>query len=155
MANATTNPPGRKRRVVIIRGGLNTVGAWQHRPVAKTGIRNLFMAGDYCRTDADLTTMESAVLSGLNAAQAILARDGKTPDVGPLPLESPPRAARPGEVSRASAHRADRALEAPAESIAPLAREHGALTAAGADQPRGRPRTRCAMMFRCTSDVPA
>ena len=92
MANATTNPPGRKRRVVIIRGGLNTVGAWQHRPVAKTGIRNLFMAGDYCRTDADLTTMESAVLSGLNAAQAILARDGKTPDVGPLPLESPPLA---------------------------------------------------------------
>ena len=69
---------------------LNTVGAWRHRPVARTGIPNLFMAGDYCRTDADLTTMESAVLSGLNAAQAILARDGKTPDVAPLPLETPP-----------------------------------------------------------------
>jgi hypothetical protein len=28
----------------------------------------------------------------VNAAQAILARDGTTPDVGPLPLESPPLA---------------------------------------------------------------
>jgi uncharacterized protein with NAD-binding domain and iron-sulfur cluster len=69
---------------------LNTVGAWQHRPKAETGIPNLFMAGDFCQTDADLTTMESAVMSGLNAATAILARDGKRPDVASLPLETVP-----------------------------------------------------------------
>lgn len=69
---------------------LNTVGAWQHRPKAATGIANLFMAGDYCRTDADLTTMESAVMSGLNAAAAILDGDGKTPEVASVPLETPP-----------------------------------------------------------------
>jgi hypothetical protein len=69
---------------------LNTVGAWQHRPRAETNIPNLFMAGDFCQTNADLTTMESAVMSGLNAAAAILARDGKTPEVASLPLETVP-----------------------------------------------------------------
>ena len=51
---------------------MNTVGSWQFRPGARTRIRNLFMAGDYCRTEVDLTTMESAAASGLTTAREIL-----------------------------------------------------------------------------------
>lgn len=64
---------------------LNTVGSWDHRPAADTmttrekGVEglNVYLAGDYCRTDADLATMESAVMSGILAADAILARRGR------------------------------------------------------------------------------
>lgn len=49
----------------------NTAGAWPKRPKARTGISNLYIAGDYCRTHVDLTCMEGAVTSGLLAADAI------------------------------------------------------------------------------------
>jgi hypothetical protein len=68
---------------------LNTVGAWAARPQAVTAIDNLFMAGDHCRTDADLATMESAVQSGLNAARAILQREGRAAAVRSLPMDRP------------------------------------------------------------------
>lgn len=55
---------------------LNTVGAWQFRPISRTRIRNLYTAGDYCQTPVDLTTMESAVTSGLYAARSILDDEG-------------------------------------------------------------------------------
>ncbi len=58
---------------------LNTVGAWPFRPRAKSRLANLYMAGDYCQTAADITTMESAVISGLDTAKAILA-DEHMPD---------------------------------------------------------------------------
>jgi hypothetical protein len=53
---------------------LNTSGSWHFRPASKegTGVENLFVAGDYCRSEADLTTMESAIWSGIGAARAIL-----------------------------------------------------------------------------------
>ena len=61
---------------------LNRAGSWSHRPGTKTRIENLYIAGDYCRTDVDLTTMESAVMSGLRTAEHIL-RDLQLPsDVG-------------------------------------------------------------------------
>ncbi len=68
---------------------LNTIGAWAARPESVTAVDNLYMAGDYCRTDADLATMESAVVSGLNAAQAILRRCGKAPEIAPQPIPRP------------------------------------------------------------------
>jgi uncharacterized protein with NAD-binding domain and iron-sulfur cluster len=69
---------------------LNTVGAWPSRPGAATAVDNLFLCGDYCRTDADLTTMEGAVMSGMNAAAAILERCGLHVPVAPKPIDEPP-----------------------------------------------------------------
>ncbi|UGT61396.1 hydroxysqualene dehydroxylase [Nocardia asteroides] len=51
---------------------INTAGSWDNRPNAATGVPNLFLAGDYCRSQIDLATMESANEGGRNAANAIL-----------------------------------------------------------------------------------
>ena len=50
---------------------VNEVGAWPHRPTARTGLSNLYLAGDYCQTHVDLVSMEGAVTSGLHAAEAV------------------------------------------------------------------------------------
>jgi hypothetical protein len=55
---------------------INTVGSWQDRPDAVTAIDNLFLAGDYVRTNTDLATMEAANESGRRAANGILDRCG-------------------------------------------------------------------------------
>jgi hypothetical protein len=68
---------------------INTIGAWQYRPVARTLVPNLYVAGDYCRTQVDFTTMESAVMSGIRTAGAILEDLGYTP-IAPQPLAMPP-----------------------------------------------------------------
>lgn len=52
----------------------NDVGTWQFRPETTCGIRNLFIAGDYCRTFIDVVTIEGAVVSGLMAAEAVRRR---------------------------------------------------------------------------------
>ncbi|MGH7964398.1 MAG: FAD-dependent oxidoreductase, partial [Candidatus Binatia bacterium] len=65
---------------------LNTVGSWQFRPKTKSHILNLYVTGDYCRTEADLTTMESAVLSGLCTARDLLKDTGITNKVRIKPL---------------------------------------------------------------------
>ncbi len=49
----------------------NTAGMWERRPVATCEVPNLFFAGDFCRTHVELTCMEGAVTSGLQAAQAV------------------------------------------------------------------------------------
>ena len=51
---------------------INTVNSWDLRPEATTAIPNLFLAGDYVRTDIDLATMEGANESGRAATNAIL-----------------------------------------------------------------------------------
>jgi len=51
---------------------INTVNSWDLRPEARTEIPNLFLAGDYVRTDIDLATMEGANESGRAATNAIL-----------------------------------------------------------------------------------
>ncbi|HSJ98594.1 MAG TPA: FAD-dependent oxidoreductase [Myxococcota bacterium] len=51
---------------------LNTVGAWSYRPNTKTRLANLYVAGDWCRTGVDLTTMEGAVASGQATAAHVL-----------------------------------------------------------------------------------
>lgn len=70
---------------------LNTVGAWHFRPITKTRIANLYIAGDYCQSDADLTTMESTVFSGLATARDILCSRGLKPEVLPVDLKTPRR----------------------------------------------------------------
>lgn len=69
---------------------LNTVGAWSYRPNTKTRLANLYIAGDYCRTQVDLTTMESAVSSGLATARRLLEDLGIPRSRGPLALEAWP-----------------------------------------------------------------
>lgn len=51
---------------------INTVGSWANRPDARTAIPNLFLSGDYVRTDIDLATMESANESARAAVTALL-----------------------------------------------------------------------------------
>jgi len=59
---------------------MNDVGVWQFRPKAETGIENLFLAGSHCRSHIDMTSMEGATVTGLNAANALMKRRG----IGPL-----------------------------------------------------------------------
>ena len=66
---------------------LNTVGSWRFRPRARTLVQNLFVAGDYAQSEADLTCMEGAVSSGLLAAAGVLDELGEDHDVAPRPLE--------------------------------------------------------------------
>jgi predicted NAD/FAD-dependent oxidoreductase len=53
---------------------VNQVGSWEHRPRATCKIPNLFIAGDFCQNVVDVVTVEGAVVSGLNAAQAVCNR---------------------------------------------------------------------------------
>jgi uncharacterized protein with NAD-binding domain and iron-sulfur cluster len=57
---------------------INTAGSWKDRPEAATDIPNLFLAGDFVRTNVDLATMEGANESGRMAANAILESAGST-----------------------------------------------------------------------------
>ena len=68
---------------------LNLVGSWQYRPDSTTNLTNLYLAGDYIRNDVDVVTIEGAMLSGLNAAEA---------------LRSKRRVGRPFEISTPQAY---------------------------------------------------
>ncbi|MFI1464994.1 hydroxysqualene dehydroxylase [Nocardia carnea] len=51
---------------------INTAGSWDARPEPHGGVENLFLAGDYVRTNIDLATMEGANESARAAVNAIL-----------------------------------------------------------------------------------
>jgi hypothetical protein len=55
---------------------INEIGSWPNRPTTKTAFGNLFMAGAHCQNAIDVTTVEGAVLSGLQAAEAVRRRHG-------------------------------------------------------------------------------
>ncbi|MEJ8659048.1 hydroxysqualene dehydroxylase [Streptomyces sp. MS1.AVA.4] len=55
---------------------IHPTGTWHLRPTARTAVPNLFLAGDYVRTDVDLATMEGANESARRAVNALLDRDG-------------------------------------------------------------------------------
>jgi uncharacterized protein with NAD-binding domain and iron-sulfur cluster len=57
---------------------VNTAGSWDNRPSARTEIPNLFLAGDYVRTNIDLATMEGANESGRAAVNSLLDAAGST-----------------------------------------------------------------------------
>jgi uncharacterized protein with NAD-binding domain and iron-sulfur cluster len=52
----------------------NEVGSDEWRPHTECGIGNLFMAGDYTHNPIDVVTIEAAVVSGLQAAEAVRRR---------------------------------------------------------------------------------
>ncbi|MGY5044151.1 hydroxysqualene dehydroxylase [Streptomyces sp. 900105755] len=55
---------------------IHPTGTLYHRPSARTAVPNLFLAGDYIRTDVDLATMEGANESARRAVNALLDADG-------------------------------------------------------------------------------
>ena len=70
---------------------VNTIGSWDRRPRARTGIPNLFLAGDYVQTNIDLATMEGANESGRAAVNGLLRASGSTaPPVRMFELYVPP-----------------------------------------------------------------
>jgi uncharacterized protein with NAD-binding domain and iron-sulfur cluster len=70
---------------------INTIDSWSKRPEAGTAIPNLFLSGDFVRTDIDLATMEGANESGRAAANAVLdAADSNAPRVKMFKLYDPP-----------------------------------------------------------------
>ncbi len=75
---------------------LNEIGSWEFRPDTVCEIANLFIAGDYCRTPVDVVTIESAVTSGLMAAETVRRRA----NVGD-PIEIRQAAAYPTEMMTA------------------------------------------------------
>jgi len=60
---------------------VNTAGSWEYRPEVRPergdpgGVANLFLAGDYCRSEIDMPSVEAAIVSGELAAWR--ATDGK------------------------------------------------------------------------------
>src|SRR5204862_7636258 len=57
---------------------VNTVGTWEKRPTSRTGVPNLFLAGDYVQTNIDLATMEGANESARTAVNALLDASGSS-----------------------------------------------------------------------------
>jgi hypothetical protein len=75
---------------------VSEVGSEQWRPGARTAVANLFLAGDFCRTAIDVVTLEGAVVSGLQAAEALRARAAADRGLGagdkltePIPIVTP------------------------------------------------------------------
>jgi len=50
---------------------MNNVVCWSFRPSARTQVKNVYLAGDFCQNPIDLVSMEGAVSSALIAADAI------------------------------------------------------------------------------------
>ncbi|WP_309485421.1 FAD-dependent oxidoreductase [Streptomyces sp. WELS2] len=65
-------PDPRNREPLLI----HPAGTLYNRPSARTAVPNLFLAGDYVRTDVDLATMEGANESARRAVNALLDQDG-------------------------------------------------------------------------------
>ncbi|MFI5715106.1 FAD-dependent oxidoreductase [Nocardia sp. NPDC051750] len=57
---------------------INTAGSWDARPEPHGAIENLYLAGDYVRTNIDLATMEGANESARAAVNALLDVTGST-----------------------------------------------------------------------------
>ncbi|OBE93644.1 twin-arginine translocation pathway signal protein [Mycolicibacterium elephantis] len=56
-------------------------GSWHRRPNAVTGIDNLFLAGEWIKTDQNVTTMEGANEGGRYAANGVLQASGYNGDM--------------------------------------------------------------------------
>jgi protoporphyrinogen oxidase len=70
---------------------LNEVGSWEFRPETTCEIPNLLIAGDYCKTPIDVVTVESAVTSGLMAAEAVRGRANVGDPINILQVTAYPR----------------------------------------------------------------
>src|SRR5262249_746954 len=63
---------------------IQTTGSWKQRPTAGTGIANFFLAGDWIKTNINVTTMEGANEGGRLAANALLDAAGHPGSRGTL-----------------------------------------------------------------------
>ena len=69
---------------------INTIGSLKNRPEATTKLENMFITGDYIKTQSDLACMESAAESSYLAVNHILKKDGRFSDYLPVyPLREP------------------------------------------------------------------
>jgi uncharacterized protein with NAD-binding domain and iron-sulfur cluster len=59
-------------------------GEWGNRPESVTRIRNFFLAGEWVRTNINVTTMDGANQGGRQAANGVLAASGSTAARAPL-----------------------------------------------------------------------
>ncbi|WP_053923097.1 hydroxysqualene dehydroxylase [Streptomyces chattanoogensis] len=76
-------------------------GSWDDRPASRTGIGNLFLAGDWVRTNINVSTMEGANAAARQAVNALLDADGSTADRCTLgELHVPPEFAAHKEADR-------------------------------------------------------
>jgi predicted NAD/FAD-dependent oxidoreductase len=66
---------------------VNDVGTWRHRPATRSGLRNLYFAGDFVRNDTAVTSMEAAVRTGLMAAEAV--REDHAPEQPEVEIADP------------------------------------------------------------------
>ncbi|WP_125738226.1 polyprenyl diphosphate synthase [Amycolatopsis sp. WAC 04197] len=55
---------------------IQSPGSWEDRPESRTAIANLFLAGDWVRTNINVTTMEGANEGARQAVNALLDADG-------------------------------------------------------------------------------
>jgi len=55
---------------------INEVGSWQWRPETRTKVKNLFLAGDFCKNFIDVVCLEGAAVSGLLAAECVRQQSG-------------------------------------------------------------------------------
>lgn len=70
---------------------IQSTGSWRDRPSSATGVTNLFLAGDWVRTNINVTTMEGANQGGRQAVNALLDAAGSTaPHCKVTPLFRPP-----------------------------------------------------------------
>ncbi len=74
---------------------MSTAGAWARRPTSQTLLANLFLAGDYVRTQIDFASAEGACEGGRRAANAILAQYGYRGRAVPLWSRAEPRVLAP------------------------------------------------------------
>ncbi|MGH9136922.1 MAG: FAD-dependent oxidoreductase [Acidimicrobiales bacterium] len=66
-------------------------GSWYDRPDSHTAIENFFLAGDWVRSNINVTTMDGANQGGRQAANALLdAAESLEPRAGLWPLHRPP-----------------------------------------------------------------
>lgn len=72
---------------------MNYVASWDYRPSSDkaTGLANMVLAGDYCQTQVDLATMESATESGLRAAETMRKLIGNPNQIEILSIDIYPR----------------------------------------------------------------
>jgi zeta-carotene desaturase len=67
---------------------INEIGSWKWRPQTRTKIKNLFLAGDFCKNSIDVVCLEGAVVSGLEAAECVRVHCGQG---SPIKIERPKR----------------------------------------------------------------
>ncbi len=116
-------------------------GSWYDRPDARTAIPNLFLAGEWVRTNINVTTMDGANQGGRQAANALLdAAGSRKPPAAMWGLHRPPEYEAFKRIDRERFRRGlPHAFDPDQQAPEAWSRSLGALARAGA---RPRPHRR-------------